>query len=242
MAERRRSNVLAFEPPGSAPAVSISADAAHLLTLCRDRLAHGVATAFADNLGKAHDDLLGMADRATSLEHQQLYFTAIEFLANRGQPLLQQFRAGYVAHFDASLAGLRRGRRLERPEELGELSLIDTEDFERDLAIGKHSARAACNCANQLTALERRLAALLHLPRVSQDDNPLYPRALFNAMLAALNALGAADQLALTLLQEFERQTSAELPGHLQRAQPRIGRWRGPAQDSGGPGATRPAQ
>jgi hypothetical protein len=83
----------------------------------------------------------------------------------------------------------------------------------RDLAIDKLSARAACNCANQLTALERRMATLLHLTRVGQDENPLYPRALFKAMLAALGELGVTDQLALTLLQEFERQTSVELPG-----------------------------
>jgi hypothetical protein len=213
MADRRLSNVLPFEPPGVSTVASLSPDAAHLLTLCRDSLAHGVATAFAGNLGNASDDLLGMADRATSLEQQQLYFAALEILANRGQALLQQFRAAYVTHFDASLAALHRGRRLEHPAELGELSLIDTEDFERDLAVDKLSARAACNCANQLTALERRLAALLHLPRVSQDENPLYPRALFTAMLGALNGLGVTEQLALTLLQEFERQTSVELPG-----------------------------
>lgn len=218
MAERRRSNVLPFEPPGAtapaaSPAVPLSRDAAHLLGICRDRLALGVATAFARNLGKANDDLLGMADRATSLEHQQLYFAAMDFLANRGQILLQRFRDAYVAQFGSSLAALHGGRRLEHAADLGELSLIDAEDFERDLAVGKLSARAACNCASQLTALERRLAALLHLPRVSQDENPLYPRALFSAMLTALGELGVTDHLALTLLQEFERQTSVELPG-----------------------------
>ncbi|MGE5153469.1 MAG: DUF1631 domain-containing protein [Bdellovibrio bacteriovorus] len=214
MGEPRPSNVLPFGPPGAPPlAAALDPEAARLLALCRDRLAHGIATAFAGNLGKAHDDLLGMADRATSLEHQQLYFAATEILASRGQELLRAFRSAYVTQFDASLALLHRDRRLAHPAELGELSLIATDDFERDLAIDKLSARAACNCADQLTALERRIAALLRLTRVGQDDNPLYPRALFKAMLAALGELGVTDHLALTLLQEFERQTSVELPG-----------------------------
>lgn len=213
MAELRRSNVLPFEPPGAHLGSSQSPDVAQLLGICRDRLIRGIATAFAGNLGKANDDLLGMADRATSLEHQQLYFAAMELLANRGQALLQEFRSSYLIQFEAGLEALRPGRRAQYPADLGELSLIDTEDFERDLALDKLSARAACNCANQLTALERRLAVMLHVPRIGQDDNPFYPRALFKAMLSALGTLGVGEQLSLTLLQEFERQTSVELPG-----------------------------
>jgi hypothetical protein len=213
MADRLTTNVLPFEPPDSAPGTQLSPDASRLLGVCRDRLVHGVATAFAGNLGRATDTLLGMADRATSLDQQQLYFAAMDFLSKRGQVLLQHFRSSFVNHFDASLAALRRSRRVEQSFELGDLKLIDTEDFERDLAIGKLSARATCNCANQLTALDRRLAVLLRLPRVGQDDNPLYPRALFAAMLNAFGEMHVGQQLGLIVLQEFERQTAAELPG-----------------------------
>ncbi len=154
-----------------------------------------------------------MADRATSLEHQQLYFSAMNFLDNRGQQLLQQFRSAYVACFDASVAVLQSAPEAAVMRDTDELRLVDTDDFERDLAIGKLSARAACNCSQQLTALDRRLAALLRVPRISQDDNPLYPRTLFSAMLQALNEMDVREQLALILLHAFERQTSVELPG-----------------------------
>jgi hypothetical protein len=188
-------------------------DAAALLTGCRDRLAHGLATVFAQHLGGASEDFLGMADRATSLEQQQLYFSAMDFLDNRGQQLLQQFRSAYVACFDASVAALQSKEAATAMHETDELRLVDTDDFERDLAIGKLSARAACNCSQQLTGLDRRLAALLRVPRISQDDNPLYPRTLFSAMLQALNDMDVREQLALILLHAFERQTSVELPG-----------------------------
>ena len=90
---------------------------------------------------------------------------------------------------------------------------MDKDEFERDLAIGKLSARAACNCAQPLTVLDRQLASLLQLPRISQDDNPLYPRAVFTSLLRALGEMGVADRLALLLLHEIERQTSVELAG-----------------------------
>ncbi len=212
MAKRSSSNVVPFAAQTASPAEALSLDAAQLLALCRDRLAHGVATAFAENMGKAKEDLLGMADRATSLDHQRLYLSALDFLADRGQTLLQHFRAAYVQRFDDNVAAVRQGRRHDHSIELNELRLIDTDDFERDLAVGKLSARAAFSCANQLTALDHRLAVLLQLPRMSQDDNPLHPRALFASMLRAVNELEGSEPLALTLLQELERQTSEALP------------------------------
>jgi len=215
MAKRLSSNVLQFAPPDApSSSLQLSTDSSLLLAACRDRLVHGVATSFAENMGRAVEDLLGMADRATSLEHQQAYFAAMELLERRGQELLQNFRGSYVNAFDASLAGLRRSRRndSESQYDLGELSLVDTEDFERDLAISKLSARAACNCAHQLTALDRRLAAMLRVPRISHDENPFYPRALFNAMLHTFAGMGVGQQVGLILLQELERQTSSELP------------------------------
>jgi hypothetical protein len=208
-------SITSMAPPLETPDVVSGlapTDAAVLLTGCRDRLAHGLATVFARHLGGASEDFLGMADRATSLEHQQLYFSAMDFLDNRGQQLLQQFRSAYVACFDACVAVLQSAPEAAVMRETDELRLVDTDDFERDLAIGKLSARAACNCSQQLTALDRRLAALLRVPRISQDDNPLYPRTLFSAMLQALNEMDVREQLALILLHAFERQTSVELP------------------------------
>ncbi len=212
MSNNALSNVLPFGerfvPRDGGP----SADAAKLLSACRDRLVHAIATAFAEKLSGAGADLLVMADRATSMEHQQLYFVAMDLLAKRGQELLQQFRGAFVAQFDSGAEALRGGRDAGRLPELGELELIDTDDYERDLAIRKLSARAACNCSQQLTALERRLAALLRLPRIAQEDNPLFPQALFTAMLQACAEMDLGEQLPLVLLSQFERQTAPELP------------------------------
>jgi hypothetical protein len=99
-------------PPREAPDVVgglAPTDAAALLTGCRDRLAHGLATVFAQQLDGASEEFLGMAHRASSLEHQQLYFSAMNFLGNRGQQLLQQFHSAYVACFDARYRGLAVG-------------------------------------------------------------------------------------------------------------------------------------
>ncbi|AFL73887.1 DUF1631 domain-containing protein [Thiocystis violascens] len=188
-------------------------DARSILATCRDRLAQGVIAVFVKHLGRANDEFLGLADRAINLEQQQICFAAMHFIANRAQPLLDRFQKIYVAAFDASVAGLGGERPRSSPRGLDELQLIDTEEFEQDLAIGKVSTRAAFNCSQQLVALDRRLAVLLRLQRIGQDENPLYPGHLFSAMLQALTEMDVDRELSLALLQSFERQTANELPG-----------------------------
>jgi len=213
MTDRRpSSNVLPFAARDASPDGAIPADAAQLLAGCRDRLAHGIALTFDEHLGRVGDDLLGMADRATSLEQQQRYFAALEFLTSRGQDLVAQFRGSFGEHFDAGISALRRGRPHDTPSALVDLNPGNPDAFARDLALGKLAARAVCHCTEQLTALDRRLAALLALVRINQDDNPLYPRALFAAMLRAFQALDAAEPLALIILDAFARQSAAALP------------------------------
>jgi hypothetical protein len=212
MPDQNSPNTLPFAARDAGPDGTIPADALLLLAGCRDRLAHGVAKALAENLGAVADDLLGMADRATSLEQQQRYFAAMEVLTSRGQDFVERFRDGLCAHFDVGLAALRRDRPSDAPGNACDLHPVTADAFKRDLVLGKLAARAVCHCAEQLTALDRRLAALLASARIDEDDNPLYPHALFAAVLRAFDALGVAQPLALTILEAFERQTQAALP------------------------------
>ncbi|MEA3276714.1 MAG: DUF1631 domain-containing protein [Pseudomonadota bacterium] len=216
MPEVDLTNVLAFEKPDRSEGQVPAADGqVHLISL-RDRLVHGVATVFAENLGSAQDNLLAMADRASSLGAQNLYLAAQSFLTQRGQELLQRFRSAFLRSFDDSMA--RSGRTPAGPslDEAGELSLVGEADFERDLSVGKLSSRATYNCSQQLTALDRRMAVLLRVQRIIQDENPLHPKALFAAFLEAGRELEVGDQVGIVLLQEFECQIETKLPSAYQ--------------------------
>jgi hypothetical protein len=153
-----------------------------------------------------------LADRATRTDAQDRYFSAHRILTTRGQDLLQQFRHEFVSSCDLAFQLLAQPPAQHAPAAFGELSLIADEDFEQELTIGKLSSRAHYNCSQQLTALDRRLAALRRGERIPQDDNPLYPKAVFTAFLSACKAQGACDQVELVLLQEFGHQLADTLP------------------------------
>ncbi len=191
----------------------LEAAALALLTACRDRLIQGVITAFTQHLDRIKDEFLSRADHAATLEQQQLCFAALNLLANRMPAVVERFRRVYAARFDASVTALHTPPPATAEFTLpDELSLIDPDDFERDLAINKLSSRAAFNCSQHLVALDRRLAILLQMQRLSQDDNPLYPATIFNALLQTLTELDLERTLALPVLQAFERHTAAALP------------------------------
>ncbi|WP_240905555.1 DUF1631 domain-containing protein [Thiorhodococcus mannitoliphagus] len=186
-------------------------DAVAILAVCRDRLIDRMSAVFTRQVGRANDEFLSLADRATSLEHQQTCLTATQVLSNRAPQLLQQFQASFAREFESVLKGdnASQTQGLQLPTEL---SLVEDEDLEQDLAITKLTTRAAFNCSQQLVALDRRIAALLKVPRITQDDNPLHPGVIYKSMLQALTGMDLVPHVALALLQSFERHTGPELP------------------------------
>ena len=212
MADNPISNVVPFGGRESSLTTAMLDDAVAMLGVCRDRLIDGVSAVFTRHLGRANDELLAMADRATSHSRQQSYFAATQFLSNRGPQLLQQFRTCFVGCFDATLNGLTTSSQPQRLELPDELTLVDDKDFEQDLAITKLTTRAAFNCSQQLVPLDRRMVALLRLQGVTQESNPLYPGRLYAGMLRALGQMGLESDAALEVLQAFERHTAPELP------------------------------
>ncbi|EXJ14009.1 DUF1631 domain-containing protein [Imhoffiella purpurea] len=193
--------------------VEISEDCSVMLNSCRERLVDGVTAVFIQHAGRANQEFMALADRAVNSEQQQIYFGAMHLLANRPQQLLQNFRNVYCVHFDSTIANLCGGRSRRKSALPDELSLVDQDEFELDLALSKLSARASLNCSQQLVALDRRFAAMLKIQRIRQDDNPLHPGHLYRSLLEALAGMDIERPLAFAILESFERQTAVELPG-----------------------------
>jgi hypothetical protein len=212
MVNQQTSNVIPFGTRESRPASAMRDDAIVILQACRDRLIDRVMAVFTRHVGRANDEFLAMTDQAIDQETRQLCFDALSFLANRAPILLRHFHDAYIASFETTLDRLCTEPARSVPKLPDELKLLDDEDFELDLAMTKLTTRASFNCAQPLVALDRRLAALLHAPRIAQDDNPLHPSLIYKAMFQALTEMGASRQLAIFLLQSFERQTTIELP------------------------------
>lgn len=213
MVKQPNSNVIPFGAREISPSDAMHADTLAILQTCRERLIDTVRAVFTRHVGRANDELLAMMDQAVDQEQRQLCFDAMSLLANRAPLLLEHFRESYVSLFDETVERLGSQDAHTLAKLPDELKLVDEEDFELDLAMTKLTTRASLNCAQPLVALERRLTALLNGPRVSPEDNPLHPITLYRALFQALTAIDVSREVAIFLMQLFERHTSAELPG-----------------------------
>ncbi len=185
--------------------------ARELLHELRDRLADGAASAYAQNLKQAKDDMVQLAQRASEPASQELYTSGHALLTNGSVGLLRRFRDLFVTECDQAVARLTEND-ADSWDSAGELSLVDSNEFERDLAVGRLSAKAAYHCSQQLTALDRCVAGLLSLKRLDSDSNPFAIKRVFTAFVKAAEVNWAGEQLSLILLDTFEHYAGEELP------------------------------
>ena len=196
--------------PSRAEALS-PAEAVTLLHALRDRLVDDAAGAFSEQMQAVRADLAQLAARARDSSRRQLYESGHALLANGGLRLLRHFRGSFCRACEQAIAQLT-GNDRDTWEEEHELSLVDANAFERDLAIARLSAKASYACSQQLTALDRRVAALLGRQRLESDRDPFSVKLLFTAFADGAEASWAGGQLSLILLETFEHYTSDRLP------------------------------
>ena len=182
-----------------------------LLNELRDRLAEGVASSFAQNLKQARNDMMQLAQRASEPARQELYSSGHSILTNGGTGLLQRFRNVFSKDCDQTIARLMSNE-ADAWDSADELSLVDSNEFERDLAVGRLSAKATYQCSQQLTALDRRVAALLNLKHIDSDSSPFAIKRVFTAFVKGAEANWTGEHLSLILLETFEHYTADELP------------------------------
>ncbi len=183
-----------------------------LLQSCRDHLIDSLRAVFTRQVGRANEELLAMMDQPIDQAQRQLCIDALSFLAKRTPAMLQRFRESYLEIFDQTIAQLGSPRASSTAALSGELSLVDEADFELDLTLTKLTTRSAYHCAQSMVALDRRVATLLGLPRLAQEEDPFYPMTIYRALFQALTAMEVVRDLAIFLLQVFERQVAGDLP------------------------------
>ena len=182
-----------------------------LLHELREHLLDRVTLAYAENLKAAKQDLAQLVLRASDPDRRACYEAANTLLINDASELLRDFRRLFEGDYETAIANLH-GNESKPWETVGELSLVDTDEFERDLAIDRLAAKAVYSCSQQLTALDRRVGAMLHLKRLDSDRNPISVKRLFRAFVQAADACSGTKQLALILLETFQHYTSNDLP------------------------------
>lgn len=186
-----------------------SAETLTMLHDCRDQLIEGATRTLTHQAEAMESALLAMADRSPLIDTRNTYYGAQGILNKQANELLSACKDAYCQGFSKFTLGPGKPVALE----LSELSLVGDQDFEITLAVDKATSRLRFNCAEELVALDARIAHLMARPSLSENDNPLGPRALCEALLDGIEHMKVSQDIKIVLLNQFNLVLTTELAG-----------------------------
>ena len=178
-----------------------------LLHATRDLLIDGAIRVLARQTEGMENTLLVMAERSPLIETRTSYYDALGLLNQHSNQLLASCKEAYLKAFDEFL--LRRDKP-EKAETL-ELSIVNDQDFETTLTLDKATARLRYNCAEELLALDTRIATLLNRQEIPENFNPLGPRMLCESLFNGIESVSKEQNLQVVLLNQFDLVLTTEL-------------------------------
>jgi hypothetical protein len=191
----------------------VSAETLSVLHGCRDLLIEGATRVLTRQTEAMENTLLAMADRSPLLDTRNTYYGAQGILNKQANELLSACKDVYCQNFgDFAL-----NREKSAGSDVLELSLVDDQDFEITLVVDKATSRLRFNCAEELVALDARIAHLLGRSDLAENDNPLGPRALCEAMLEGITRMQLEQDIRIVLLNQFDLVLTTEL-AHIYRS------------------------
>jgi hypothetical protein len=185
----------------------VSAETLSALYGCRDLLIEGATRVLTRQSEAMENTLLAMADRSPLLDTRNSYYSAQGILNTRTNELLSACKDAYCLTFN----DFAHNREKSAGAELLELSLLDDQDYEITLAVDKATSRLRYNCAEELVALDARIAHLLGRSDLSENDSPLGPRALCEALLEGITRMQLEQDIRIVLLNQFDLVLTTEL-------------------------------
>jgi len=179
-----------------------------LLNACRDLLIEGVTRVLNRQSEAMENALLAMADRSPMLDTRNAYYGAQNVLNKQANELLSSCKEAYYRKFSSSV-GVQDSF---AGASLSELSLVGDTDLELTLAVDKATSRLRFSSVEQLVALDTRMGSLLVRSDLSENDNPLGPKVLCQALLDGFDKLGLEQNVQVVLLNQFDLLLASELP------------------------------
>ena len=185
----------------------ISAESLTMLHGSRDLLIEGATRALTRRTEAMENALLALADRSPLMDTRNTYYSAQNLLNRQVNELLSACKDAYYQAFDKFTHPSDKSS----GGDLLELSLIGEQDFELTLALDKATSRLRYNCAEEMVALDARLGKLMGRTDLSENDNPLAPRALCSALLDGFVSMQLTPTAQVVLLNQFDLVLTTEL-------------------------------
>jgi hypothetical protein len=170
-----------------------------------------------DALFSSCDDFyFKLAEKAPSNNEQNMYFESMREIRLKKESVQARFNQHLIEKF--LRLGLANPAGSEQRGNLEDLSLVQTEELEKSVAITSMVSKARIDCQEQLYHLNRRFDFVIHHASITEQNNPLDPGQIGDAFAKATNILDLEVKARIVLFKQFELLVMSKLPQLLDSA------------------------
>jgi len=186
----------------------------HLLVNLQSRVLASLSDLLTEFFHQMDDAFFSLAESAPSNNDQNLYFEAMRELRKHARDVDNELRRQLAQQFDL----LSARQRPEIVSDSDDLTLVDKEQVEVDVAITNIRNRIKTSYPELLLQLSRRLNKFLEIDWLNESNNPLGADTLVRAFSQAIELLELPLRIRLIVLKHFERQVVDNLEAPLLEA------------------------
>jgi hypothetical protein len=209
-----RDNVISFDQnPGGRRRV-LDARTNALVASCRTHVSDTLPRLLQELFEHVDDELYQLADKSASDVLQTLYFDAMRELRKLREPIEQSFLHDQLARYDEFWLHVLPGQdATSGVETTDELSLVDNDELEENLAVSGMVSKAENRYHRELFAINMRFAQLVGMPDLTTRQNPVGPFSLAEGFREAMRQWDGDLGVRLVVFKLFDRYVMGYIGG-----------------------------
>lgn len=158
------------------------------------------------------DALFELSEKVESDRERNMYFEAMRGIRLKRNAMQEKFDEEMILCF-VNLSGHKVAAHSQADDEDEELTLMELDDVEDSLAIDNMISKARPHFEDDLFAVTERLKIVLRLKTITEDDNPLDPKAICESFHSAAELIDSNIEVRLIFYKMFDKYVMRNL-GH----------------------------
>lgn len=182
-----------------------------MLEECREQVVSRLSAVVSDALDKMSGELTEQALMKVKREEQQALLEAVSIIRQHKDDIQTRFKRGFADIFERRMFNRTENAGASGDDE-SELSLVDDSIIKDQITVHRlvHRAKSRLD-PDEVLGIRARLAALVERDWFEEDQHPVSPEVIFDALKSALNEVTPSADVRTALLDAFEPYVSANL-------------------------------
>lgn len=188
-----------------------AAESSRMLNDCRELAMKRLSGSLRGMLADVEEDLFQMAEASYDREMQNLYLEVRGKAKEKWPKIEAAFSRHFVDVFNHKMRGEMDSAMKTLAASTQELRLVEEDDLAESIAMQELAGRLREQNEDELSLLGERVAMLLGKKELTEEENPISPQAVCDALKRACDEIEGGVRLKLVLLKQIEQHVSRAL-------------------------------